>query len=113
MKINIFGSTGFIGSKTIDIVQKSFPNIKINLISANNNIKNLAKQIKKIKPKFVHLYDTDKINELRTLIDKKIIILNNNELPKYLIESKSDLSILAISGYKSLNYLDEIVTNKH
>ena len=31
MKINIFGSTGVIGTKTLEIIEKNFLNIKINL----------------------------------------------------------------------------------
>ena len=40
-----------------------------------------------------------------------ITILNYNELKSYLLNSKSDFTLLAISGYKSLNYLDPILTN--
>ena len=44
MKINIFGSTGIIGSKTLNIISKSFPfKIKINLLCANSNVKKLIK----------------------------------------------------------------------
>ena len=32
MKINIFGSTGIIGSKTLAIIKNHFPEIKINLL---------------------------------------------------------------------------------
>ena len=38
-------------------------------------------------------------------------ILNFNELQSYLLSSKSDLSILAISGYKSLYFLENIIIN--
>ena len=43
--INIFGSTGIIGSKTLKIINEYFPNIKINLLTANHNYKKLSKQI--------------------------------------------------------------------
>ena len=45
MKINIFGSTGIIGSKTLDIISNYFPEIKINLLCANSNVKKFIKQI--------------------------------------------------------------------
>ena len=35
MKINIFGSTGVIGKKTLELIDRDFTNIKINLICAS------------------------------------------------------------------------------
>ena len=37
--------------------------------------------------------------------------INFNELLSYLDSSKSNLSLLAISGYKSLYYLENIISN--
>ena len=53
--LNIFGSTGVIGVKTLNLVEKKFPKIKINLLVANNNYKLLIKQYKKYKPRFIFL----------------------------------------------------------
>ena len=111
MIINIFGSTGIIGSKTLDIISKHFPKIKINLLCANSNVTKLIRQIKLHSPKYVYLNDTSKINFLKKKINKKINILDFIELKSYLISSKSDLTLLAISGYKSLNYLEPILIN--
>ena len=111
MKINIFGSTGIIGTKTLDILNKYFPSIKINLLCSNTNVKKLIRQIKLNSPKYVYLNDSSKINFLKKNIKNNIKILNFNELRSYLINSKSDYTLLAISGYKSLNYLDPILSN--
>ena len=37
MNINIYGSTGRIGILSLKILDKNFQNIKINLLTANNN----------------------------------------------------------------------------
>ncbi len=111
MKINIFGSTGIIGSKTLNIVSKHFKAININLLCANQNVKKLINQIKIYKPKYVYLNDVNKVNFLKKNINQNIKVLNFNELKSYLINSKSELTILAISGYKSLNYLESILIN--
>ena len=55
MKINIYGSTGIIGSKTLLLISKYFPNIKVNLLCANSNFKKLIKQIYIYNPKYVYL----------------------------------------------------------
>ena len=100
MKINIFGSTGVIGKKTLELIDKDFTNIKINLICAKSNYQLLKKQIYKYNPKYAFLYDTSKLSKFNYRIGKTKI-LNFNELLSYLSSSKSNLSILGISGYKS------------
>ncbi len=111
MKINIYGSTGEIGKKTLDIILKYFPHINVNLLCANSNIKTLLRQIKLHKPKFVYLNDKKSSLELKKKIRDKVIILSYKDLKDYLKSSNSSLSILAISGYKSLYYLEDIVYN--
>lgn len=111
MNINIFGSTGIIGSKTLDIISNYFPIIKVNLLCTNTNVKKLIRQIEIYSPKYVYLNDTTKIDILKKNINQNINILNFDELKSYLINSKSDLTLLAISGYKSLNYLEPILIN--
>jgi len=111
MKINIFGSTGIIGSKTLDIINNYFPSIKINLLCSNTNVRKLINQVNIYNPKYIYLNDATKIDFLKKNIKKSINILNFEELKSYLINSKSDYTLLAISGYKSLNYLDPILHN--
>ena len=109
MDIYIFGSTGIIGRKTLDLIDNNFSNIKVNLLCAKSNSKLLKKQILKYKPKYAFLYDG-----YRSLQNNKIgntKILNFNELLIYLSNSNSDFSVLAISGYKSLYFLEHIINN--
>ena len=67
MKINIYGSTGIIGSKTLQIIKHKFPKIKINLLCANNNVTKLINQINLYKPKYVYLNNKN----YRTNLKKK------------------------------------------
>ena len=111
MKINIFGSTGTIGLKTLNLIDKHFSNIKVNLLCANKNIKKIIYQIKKYKPKYVYLADDKSANKLKLKIKSKTKVLSQNDLSKYLLQSKSDFTVLAISGFQSLNFLEEIIFN--
>ncbi len=111
MKVNIFGSTGKIGNLSLNIISKKFPKAKINLLVANSNYKILNKQIMKFKPNFVHLNSENKIKYINLNNSKKTKILNSHELSDYLNKSLSDISILSVSGYKSLNYFEEIINN--
>ena len=110
MNINIFGSTGIIGTKTLQLIDDNFNNIKVNLLCAKSNYKLLIKQVHKYKPNYAFLYDLEKIPNLGTKIGTTKL-LNFNELLSYLSSSKSNLSVLAISGYKSLYFLEQIIKN--
>ncbi|PPR49379.1 MAG: 1-deoxy-D-xylulose 5-phosphate reductoisomerase [Alphaproteobacteria bacterium MarineAlpha5_Bin5] len=111
MKINIFGSTGNIGVKSLDLIHNHFPEIKVNLLCAKNNIQLLKKQIKIYKPNYVYIENNLQYNKLKKNIRKKTVILDFIELKKYLKETKSSYTILSISGYKSLNFLSYIIGN--
>ena len=110
--INIFGSTGIIGSKTLKIINEYFPNIKINLLTANHNYKKLSKQIYYYKPRYIYLSDESKYKNIKNEINNSSIkFFNKSELFDYLNLNKTDLTILSISGNKSLNYIEPIIKN--
>ena len=110
MNINIYGSTGIIGKKTLGLIENNFPKLKVNLLCAKSNFKLLSKQIFKYKPKYAFLYDSVKIKNFNNKIgNTKFFTLS--ELQNYLVTSNSDLSLLAISGYKSLYFLEYIIKN--
>ena len=113
MIINLFGSTGEIGKKTLKLISNSFPNINVNLLCANKNINLILKQIKVYNPRFVYLHNSESSQKLKLKLKKntRTKILSFNELSLYLNKSKSDLTLLAISGYKSLYFLDNIISN--
>ncbi len=111
MKINIFGSTGIIGKKTLNIIKYTNKEIIVNLLCAKSNYNLLKKQIEFFKPNYVFIDDKEKSKKLKSQINKKTKVLNFIELSNYLKSSTSDFSVLAISGYKSLYFLDDIVNN--
>ena len=111
MKVNIFGSTGYIGKKSLEIIHNHFPDLKINLLCANRNINIIEKQIKIYKPKYVYLFNQKKSEILKKIISKNTKVLNKKDLFVYLKNSKSDFTVLAVSGYKSLNYFESIINN--
>ena len=110
MNINIYGSTGFIGKKTLSLIDKNFPSLNVDLLCAKSNLKLLTQQIKKYKPKYAFLYDHEKLSNFNYKIGKTIF-LNLDELKSFLSSTRSNLSLLAISGYKSLYFLENIIQN--
>ena len=71
-KITILGSTGSIGVSTLDLLafaaDKGETEFEIEALTANSNVKALAEQARKFKPKFVAIADNSKVDELRSAL---------------------------------------------
>lgn len=63
--LSILGSTGSIGTQTLDIVRQFPDEFKVVGLSANKNSDLLLKQIKEFRPKAVAVMDSSKIGELK------------------------------------------------
>ena len=111
MYINIFGSTGIIGSKSIQMISNYFPQLKIDLLLAANNANKLIHQANKIKPKAICLKNSKKLNYYKNKINSNIKIINYKDLSNYLKNNKTKASILSISGNSALEYLEDILIN--
>ena len=96
MNINIFGSTGIIGSKSLDIICNYFPELKIDLLLASNNAKKLINQANIVKPKAICLKNTKKLNYYKNKINPIIKVIDYKDLSNYLRNSKTKASILSI-----------------
>lgn len=68
--VSILGSTGSIGTQTLDVVRTN-QNIKVAaLAAAGRNISLLLEQIKEFQPKLVCVFDAEKAKELEEIIKK-------------------------------------------
>lgn len=66
-KISILGSTGSIGTQTLDVV-RSNNDIEVVALAAGRNIKALAEQVREFRPKLVCVAEEKDIKELKLLI---------------------------------------------
>ncbi len=64
-RISILGSTGSIGTQTLDIVRKKREHFGINFLSAGQNIDLLNKQCNEFSPKGVVINDKDAFDEFK------------------------------------------------
>lgn len=76
--ISILGSTGSIGTQTLDVV-RNLGNIEVKALSTNKNIDLLEKQIEEFHPKKVAVMDDEKAYELKKRIGSKIEVLKGLE----------------------------------
>ncbi|HBR00277.1 MULTISPECIES: 1-deoxy-D-xylulose-5-phosphate reductoisomerase [unclassified Roseofilum] len=66
--ITLLGSTGSIGTQTLDIVAEHPDRFRIVGLAAGNNITLLAQQIKQFRPEIVAIHNPDKLPELKAAI---------------------------------------------
>ena len=74
-KIAILGSTGSIGTQTLEVVEQN-GDIQVTALAAGSNIVLLEKQIRKFHPVLACVWDEQKAKELRTAVadlDVKIV----------------------------------------
>lgn len=67
-KISLLGSTGSIGTSTLDVVRKNSDQLEIVALSCGKNIELLAEQIKEFKPKLVSLAHEEDLIKLRKIL---------------------------------------------
>ena len=63
-KIVVLGSTGSIGTQTLEIARE-YKGIKIEAMSAHSNVNLIEKQAREFKPKTVCLTDEEKAKDLK------------------------------------------------
>ncbi|MCK5296745.1 MAG: 1-deoxy-D-xylulose-5-phosphate reductoisomerase, partial [Alphaproteobacteria bacterium] len=63
--ITILGSTGSIGTNTVDVIERNRDLYKVVALTANRNVKLLAKQALSLRPSFVAVADESSYPELK------------------------------------------------
>ncbi|HWT74197.1 MAG TPA: 1-deoxy-D-xylulose-5-phosphate reductoisomerase [Mobilitalea sp.] len=98
--IAVLGSTGSIGTQTLDIVREHRDLIEVTALAAGSNIELLEKQIREFRPKFVCVYAEDKAKQLREKIkDLMITVVSGMEgLIACATEPSSDTVVTAMVG---------------
>jgi len=66
--VTIMGSTGSVGSNTVDLVKRSPERFSVEALSANNNVQALVEQALLLKPKLAVVADDDVYNDLKTAL---------------------------------------------
>lgn len=105
-KVGILGSTGSIGTQSLDIMEWFPEAFEVELLVANTNASLLAEQVKKFAPRMVAIADETKYAELKSLLpDYKGEILCGNEGVETVAAQKVDIMIHGISGMAGLSPL--------
>ncbi len=97
-KISILGSTGSIGTQTLEVAEHM--GLKVDTLTANSDVKRMEEQCRRFLPRRVALSDTGAAEELRIkLSDTDIKVYGgSNGVVEASGEIDSDIAVVAISG---------------
>ncbi|MBN1156687.1 1-deoxy-D-xylulose-5-phosphate reductoisomerase [Candidatus Woesearchaeota archaeon] len=95
--ISVLGSTGSIGTQTLDIVKKYPKEFKIVGLTTNKNILLLKEQIEKFKPDVVSVMDKEKADELKSMADVEVVT-GINGLTKVATLNEAETVVTAVVG---------------
>ena len=66
--IVLLGSTGSIGTQTLDVVRNNKDELKVVGLAANKRVSDVEQQVREFKPKYVCMFDTEAAKELQEKI---------------------------------------------
>lgn len=98
-KIAILGSTGSIGTQTLEVARNN-GDLEITALAAGSNIKKLEEQIREFHPKTAAVWSEEKAGELRTAVrDLDVRIVSGIEgLIEVCTEPEAEIVVTAIVG---------------
>ena len=108
-KIGILGSTGSVGTQTLEVVEQNPDKFKIIFLTANSNFELLYSQIKKFKPQFVCINDQVGYKYLKNNLSSLNILNGNNGLMELCSNKDCDIIINSITGYHGLEPTIKII----
>lgn len=98
-KIAILGSTGSIGTQTLEIVREQ-GDIEVTAIAAGSNISLLEEQIREFKPRLVAVWEEEKAKELKVRVaDLTVkVVFGMDGLLAVATEPSAEILVTAIVG---------------
>ncbi|AFK86824.1 MULTISPECIES: 1-deoxy-D-xylulose-5-phosphate reductoisomerase [Thermoanaerobacterium] len=100
--IVILGSTGSIGTQTLDVVRKS-KEFQVIGLTCYNNIDLIKQQIDEFNPKFVAVKDKSSAKKLKEMVDTNTVILSGDDgINEVASLSNVQTVVVAIEGIAAL-----------
>lgn len=113
-KISVLGSTGSIGTQTLDVVDRQNGSFAICGLAANKNVKRLSEQIRKYKPEKAAIFDESLYTELKNSVSDcgTKILCGLDGVREVSCNSGADIVLSAIVGVAGLLPTLDAINNK-
>ena len=97
--LSILGSTGSIGTQTLDVVRQFPDEFNVEALASNSNLGLIEKQALEFKPSTVCLFDEEKADAFRQLVSSEVEVLSGTEgLKTCCTLEKVDTVVTAVVG---------------
>ena len=115
--VAILGSTGSVGSSSLEVIRANNSEFEVKLLVANKNYESLINQYREFRPSYIYLHDEKARQELLSTLDKSelggSLISGEDELNHLLSSDELDIVVAAIVGIAGLNSVTNAVKRKH
>ena len=116
--VAILGSTGSVGSSSLEVLRANKNEFEVKLLVANKNYESLIKQYREFRPSYIYLHDKKARQELLSTLDKSelgsSLVTGEDELNHLLSSDELDIVVAAIVGIAGLNSVTNAVkSGKH
>lgn len=102
-KISLLGSTGSVGTQTLDIVDQHSDKFEIVALSAGSNIELLKQQVEKFRPKLVSVATKELAEQLMSSLPASIRVVYGEEgLVEVATAPDAEMVVTAIMGSRGL-----------
>ena len=104
-KVAILGSTGSIGTSTLNVIEANPDVFSITLLAAQSNIDSIFEQSKKFSPNYLYLNDDSSSSQLRSKIDSinlNTTVVDEEDYLKILASDEVDIVVAGIVGVAGL-----------
>jgi len=100
--IGILGSTGSVGSQSLDVIDNHKDKFNVKFLAANSNVNSLINQTEKFKPEFICIYDKSKYKQLKDKVNTTKVLSGHEGLMELCELSNIDIILNSIVGYSGL-----------
>jgi len=111
-KIAILGSTGSIGTNTLNVIQSRPKDFKVIALSAYTNMRLLAKQIKLFHPEIISVKDESAIRRLKRMVDLSGIKVYTQDKGLEIIAGYNRVETLVVATTGTVSLIPTLIAIK-
>lgn len=111
-QISIIGSTGSIGTQTLEVIEQLQDGFDVLALSGGDNLALLMQQIQKFKPKYVCTRSCSVSRELERRFEGIKFLCGDEGLEEICSNKENDLILMAVSGKTGLKPTLTAIKNK-
>ena len=113
-KVLVFGSTGFVGKKAVQILYENPQHFEVDTLVANNNVHLLALQARLLNVRSVVIGDETLYQDLKELLAGTAIKVSAGKsgIKEVASTTKAETAVMAISGVAALEYVVDLLESE-